>query len=63
MAKRQGIEIAKTISRKPRYVSFDEPKASLGEAEAVRIIEQVRVLRFTDIIDALWFRRSASCRS
>ncbi len=45
MAMQQGIEIAKAIIRKPRYVIFDEPTASLGEAEAERILEQVRALR------------------
>ena len=45
MAVQQGIEIAKAIIRKPRYVIFDEPTASLGEAEAERILEQVRALR------------------
>lgn len=45
MAVQQGIEIAKAIIRKPRYVIFDEPTASLGEAEAEQILEQVRVLR------------------
>ena len=45
MAVQQGIEIAKAISRKPRYVIFDEPTASLGEAEAERILEQIRALR------------------
>jgi ribose transport system ATP-binding protein len=45
MGVQQGIEIAKAILRKPRYVIFDEPTASLGEAEAEQILEQVRVLR------------------
>ena len=45
MAMQQGIEIAKAIIRKPRYVIFDEPTASLGEAEAERILEQIRALR------------------
>ncbi len=48
MVVQQGIEIAKAIIRKPRYVIFDEPTASLGEAEAERILEQVRVLRASD---------------
>ena len=45
MAVQQGIEIAKAIIRRPRYVIFDEPTASLGGAEADRILEQVRALR------------------
>lgn len=45
MAVQQGIEIAKAILRKPRYVIFDEPTASLGEAEAEQILEQVRILK------------------
>ena len=31
MAVQQGIEIAKAILRKPRYIIFDEPTASLGQ--------------------------------
>ena len=45
MAVQQGIEIAKAITRKPRYIIFDEPTASLGEAEAARIFEQIRSLK------------------
>ena len=45
MAVQQGIEITKTIMRKPRYIIFDEPTASLGEAEAERIFVQVRALK------------------
>lgn len=45
MAVQQGIEIAKAILRRPRYVIFDEPTATLGEAEAEQILEQVRILR------------------
>jgi len=44
-AVQQGIEIAKAISRKPRYVIFDEPTASVGQAEADRILEQIRALK------------------
>lgn len=44
-AVQQGIEIAKAISRKPRYVIFDEPTASVGQAEAERILEQIRALK------------------
>lgn len=45
MAAQQGIEIAKAIVRKPKYIIFDEPTASLGEAEAERILAQIRVLK------------------
>ena len=45
MAVQQGIEIAKALTRKPRYIIFDEPTASLGQAEAERIFEQVRKLK------------------
>lgn len=45
MAVQQGIEIAKAILRKPRYVIFDEPTASVGEAEAHLIFEQIRKLK------------------
>lgn len=45
MAVQQGIEIAKAIIRKPRYVIFDEPTASVGQAEAQRILEQIRLLK------------------
>ena len=42
MAVQQGIEIVKALLRNPRYVIFDEPTASLGEAEAEHIAEQIR---------------------
>ena len=45
MAMQQGIEIAKAIIRRPRYVIFDEPTASLGGAESERVLERIRVLR------------------
>ena len=45
MAVQQGIEIAKAIIRKPRYVIFDEPTASVGQAEAERILAQIRLLK------------------
>jgi ribose transport system ATP-binding protein len=45
MAAQQEIEIAKAITRSPRYVIFDEPSASLGEQETERIFERIRVLR------------------
>lgn len=45
MAVQQGIEICKALLRRPRYMIFDEPTASLGEADAARIFEQVRALK------------------
>ncbi|MEH3077708.1 MAG: sugar ABC transporter ATP-binding protein [Quadrisphaera sp.] len=45
IAVQQEIEIAKAISRRPRYVIFDEPSASLGESETERVLEQIGVLR------------------
>lgn len=45
MAKQQGIEIAKALLRKPRYIIFDEPTASLGEADAELIFQQIYALR------------------
>ena len=45
MAVQQGIEIAKAILRKPRYIIFDEPTASVGASEAERIFEQIRLLQ------------------
>ncbi len=45
MAAQQGIEIAKAISRRPRYVIFDEPSASLTEHETDKILEHIQVLR------------------
>ena len=45
MAVQQGIEIAKAIIRKPRYIIFDEPTASLGETEAERVLQRIRSLK------------------
>lgn len=45
MAVQQEIEIAKALSRKPRYVVFDEPSASLGESETEHVLERIRALR------------------
>jgi ribose transport system ATP-binding protein len=45
MAVQQEIEIAKAITRKPRYIIFDEPSASLGGNETERVLDQIRVLR------------------
>ena len=47
VAVQQGIEIAKAMLQKPRYIIFDEPTASLGEGEAKRILEQIRELKTT----------------
>jgi ribose transport system ATP-binding protein len=45
MAVQQEIEIAKAITRKPRYIIFDEPSASLGGDETERVLDRIRVLR------------------
>ena len=45
MGVQQGIEIAKAIIRKPRYIIFDEPTASLGEADAELVLAQIRELK------------------
>ncbi|TRD17856.1 sugar ABC transporter ATP-binding protein [Palleronia caenipelagi] len=45
MAQQQEIEIAKALLRNPRYIIFDEPTASLGEADAELIFEQIYRLR------------------
>ncbi len=45
MAVQQEIEIAKALSRKPRYVIFDEPSASLGETETAHVLDRIRALR------------------
>lgn len=45
MAVQQEIEIAKAISRQPRYVIFDEPSASLGEEETGKILDRIRSMR------------------
>ncbi|MGP9806348.1 sugar ABC transporter ATP-binding protein [Paracoccus sp. NSM] len=45
MAVQQSIEIAKALLRRPRYVIFDEPTASLGEADAQLIFRQIERLR------------------
>ena len=45
MAVQQGIEIAKAIIRKPKYIIFDEPTASLGQAEAELVLAQIRELK------------------
>jgi ribose transport system ATP-binding protein len=45
MAVQQEIEIAKAITRRPRYIIFDEPSASLGGSETERVLDRIRVLR------------------
>jgi ribose transport system ATP-binding protein len=42
MAAQQSIEIAKAISREPRYVIFDEPSASLTGHETDLVLDQIR---------------------
>ncbi len=42
LAVQQSIEIAKAIARKPRYVIFDEPSASLTGHETDRVLDQIR---------------------
>lgn len=45
IAMQQSIEIAKAITRDPRYVIFDEPSAALTESETDRVLRQINVLR------------------
>ena len=45
MAAQQGIEIAKAITRDPRYLIFDEPSASLTSHETDLVLHQIDVLR------------------
>ena len=45
MASQQGIEIAKAITREPRYLIFDEPSASLTSHETDLVLHQIDVLR------------------
>ncbi|MGH3433841.1 MAG: sugar ABC transporter ATP-binding protein, partial [Thermocrispum sp.] len=49
MAVQQEIEIAKALSRRPRYVIFDEPSASLGETETAHVLDRIRALRERDV--------------
>jgi ribose transport system ATP-binding protein len=44
-ATQQEIEIARAILRRPSFVIFDEPSASLGQDETKRVLEQIEVLR------------------
>jgi ribose transport system ATP-binding protein len=45
IASQQEIEIARALTRSPRFVIFDEPSASLGESETARVFDQIDVLR------------------
>lgn len=45
MGMQQEIEIAKAVSRQPRYVIFDEPSASLGQSETEHVLQCIRLLR------------------
>ncbi|WP_241980859.1 sugar ABC transporter ATP-binding protein [Cryobacterium sp. Hh11] len=45
IAAQQEIEIARALTREPRYIIFDEPSASLGESETERVFDQIRILR------------------
>ncbi|WP_129785549.1 sugar ABC transporter ATP-binding protein [Promicromonospora panici] len=44
-ATQQEIEIARAIIRRPAFVIFDEPSASLGRHETERVLEQIDLLR------------------
>ena len=44
IAVQQSIEIAKAISKNPKYVIFDEPSASLTPHETDRVLQQIKVL-------------------
>jgi len=45
LAAQQEIEIARALSRKPRFIIFDEPSSSLGDSETQRVFEQILALR------------------
>lgn len=45
IAAQQEIEIARALSRKPKYIIFDEPSASLGESETEHVFAQIAALR------------------
>lgn len=45
IAKQQEIEVARAISRSPKFIIFDEPSASLGEAQVANILDQIEVMR------------------
>jgi ribose transport system ATP-binding protein len=45
LASQQEIEIARALSRKPRFIIFDEPSSSLGDSETARVFEQIEALK------------------
>ncbi|MEN9747539.1 MAG: hypothetical protein RLZZ603_231 [Actinomycetota bacterium] len=45
LAAQQEIEIARALSRKPRFIIFDEPSSSLGDSETQRVFEQIIALK------------------
>lgn len=45
IAAQQEIEIARALSREPRFVIFDEPSASLGRNETARVFDQIEALK------------------
>ncbi|MFB8387343.1 sugar ABC transporter ATP-binding protein [Microbacterium sp. NPDC055910] len=45
IAAQQEIEIARALSRDPRYIIFDEPSASLGKSETARVFDQIEALK------------------
>ena len=49
IAAQQEIEIARALSRKPKYIIFDEPSASLGESETRHVFAQIAALRRSDV--------------
>lgn len=44
-ATQQEIEIARAMIRKPSFVIFDEPSASLGKKETDRVLQQIDIMR------------------
>ena len=45
IAAQQEIEIARALTRKPRFIIFDEPSSSLGDNETERVFEQIEALK------------------
>ena len=45
IAAQQEIEIARALSREPKYIIFDEPSASLGQSETEHVFDQIAALR------------------